>query len=76
MGLFDLFKKKKKEIKQNKKEEVKGEPQDGRVYRENTCELCGEPIGHEQWTKKQGHYFHKKCFKQKEKEVKKEGLIP
>jgi hypothetical protein len=35
----------------------------------NNLDLCGEVIGKDKCTKRQGKWFHKKCFKNKKKEL-------
>lgn len=53
-----------------------------RTYIDKPCEICqvkdsiklGE-IGYEKWTKKQGKYFHRSCFKKTEVLAKQQGRI-
>jgi len=42
---------------------------------EKPCEICNKIIGTDRYTKKQGRFFHSKCFRQKENQVKRQGLI-
>jgi len=67
--LKKLFRKKQKETQ----EEIVEEPRDVQVQevpktKERECEICHEEIlQDERYTKQQGHYYHKKCWKLAEK---------
>ena len=70
MGFFArLFGKK----EEKKEETVQSLPiQDvhaSREYKDNLCGLCGIPIGIDKWKKMNDVFLHKKCFKQKIREV-------
>lgn len=69
MGLFDFFKK--KEVIKEKIEPVIS-VDSHRTFREHNCDICRNVIGQEKFTKKQGIWYHKRCFKQKLREMKKE----
>ena len=78
MGLFSIFKKKKKDSIEE--ENVTGKvtsliPEPERPYRDNPCEICKSPLGIERWTKQSGFYFHRSCFNQNKNLAKKEGKI-
>lgn len=69
--LKNLFRKKEVEV------EKKVEVQEGRTFIDHPCELCQKrdkeilgKIGYEKWTKKNGVYMHKSCYKKTIKQAK------
>lgn len=61
-----LFGIKEKPVKVEEVNEVKTDiPQSQGVRKERTCELCKqEIIEGDRWSKQQGKWFHRKCYKQ------------
>ncbi|NCD06782.1 MAG: hypothetical protein EOL97_11730 [Spirochaetia bacterium] len=72
MGLFDFLKHKKniepivEEIPQNL---------DTKTFINKECELCKKIIGYEHYSKQQGKYFHKKCYKNALSQVRNSGVV-
>lgn len=72
MGLFDFLKRKK--IIEPVIEEV-SQDLDLKKFIDKECELCKKTIGLEHYSKQQGKYFHKKCYKNALAQVRNSGVV-
>lgn len=68
-----LFGLDKKETEDNPVQEVLVNQEEG--FCDKECELCLKIIALDRYKKIQGKYYHKKCWKDKVKEVKQQGLM-
>lgn len=75
MGLFNFFKKKQIKVQQEIQETPEPQLIPGKRFIENECELCKKVIGQEPWSKHQGKFFHKKCYKKALTQFRSTGTI-
>lgn len=74
MGLFNFFKKRKKEVLI---EDIQRpvEVDTTRRYIDYECEFCKKKIGYDHYSKLQGKYFHKNCYKNATSQVMAGGIV-
>ena len=69
MGLLSFFKRKPKEEVTETEDVADKQEVTPKRNCEHDCEICNKQIGADRYKKLQGHWFHKKCFKKKQKEA-------
>lgn len=72
MSLLNFFKNRKKNTASKEKEII---IDDSKRYIDKECELCKKVIGYEHYSKQQGKYFHKKCYKNALSQVRSNGIV-
>jgi formylmethanofuran dehydrogenase subunit E len=65
-----------RELNEEEVQEIEAKKQDTeKKYVEHKCELCGNIIEFDRYTKKSGKWFHKSCYKKQFKQLKADGKV-